>query len=390
MLALKGLKVLDLTRLTPGNFCSMLLGDLGADVLKIEEPGRGDYIRWSPPVRNEQSIYFTIYNRNKRSVTLNLKKEEGRAILSELIQKYDIILESSRPGVARRLGVDYESLAKINESLIYCSLTGYGQDGPYRDRPGHDLNYLAVSGLLHLSGLHSSDPPAPPGIPLADLTGALYAVIGIQAAVINRFNTGKGQYIDVAMLDSLLPFLGLEAPKLFVMGQNISRGQTFPGGEAGNTVFTTKDNKYITLVIFEDHHWENFCHAINRDDLLKMDFRKTKEKSELYPILKEVFMSKTKDEWVEILRNVNTCFEPVLDLKEAFNHPQILHREMILETEHPTEGKVKEIGFPVKFSRTPTKHYRHSPRLGEHTEEVLREFGYTEEKICVLRESGVT
>jgi crotonobetainyl-CoA:carnitine CoA-transferase CaiB-like acyl-CoA transferase len=389
MLALKGLKVLDLTRLTPGNFCSMILGDLGADVLKVEEPGRGDYMRWTEPLKNKQSIFFTIYNRNKRSLTLNLKVPTGLHILKKLIQEYDIILEGFRPGVAKRLGIDYDSLTQINKRLIYCSISGYGQGGPYRDRPGHDLNYLAVAGLLHLIGLNPASPPVPPGIPLGDLTAALYAVIGILAAAIYRLQTGYGQFIDIAMLDGIISLLGLEAPKLFVTGENVERGSTFAGGAAANSVFITKDDKYITLVIFEDKHWHNFCRAIDRQDLIEMNFREKKQGSQLHLILQEIFKKKNIEEWIEIFNGVDTCFEPILDFQQALNHPQIIYRQMVFETEHPTEGSIKQLGFPIKFSRTPSKHFHHSPGLGEHTADILRDLGFTAKDVQKFRDEGI-
>jgi crotonobetainyl-CoA:carnitine CoA-transferase CaiB-like acyl-CoA transferase len=367
MEALHGIKVLDLTRLLPGNFCTLVLADYGADVLKIEDTDRGDYGRWYPPRVRNQSAYFLGLNRNKKSMKLNLKTDEGKVIFMQLARKSDVILEGFRPGVVDRLGIGYDVVREVNPKIIYCSISGFGQDGPYRDKVGHDINYIGIAGILGITGQRDG-PPIIPGIQIADIgAGGTMAAIGILMALIHREKTGKGQYIDVSMLDGVVSWLSMFASKYFVDGQTPEReGMMLNGQFPCYRVYKTKDGKYITIGALEEKFWKNLCQAVGR-----------------------IFLTKTRDEWIEYLEGFEICHGPVNDFQGAFSDPQVLHREMIFEVDHPTEGHLKQVGFPIKFSETPGRVRLPSPGYGEHTGEVLKELGYADEKIKDLGKSGV-
>lgn len=387
---LRGIRVLDLTRLIPGAYCSMLLADFGAEVIKIEEPGRGDYMRWIEPLVKEQSATFLIYNRNKLSLTLNLKTEKGKEIFYQLVRESDVILEGFRPGVADRLGVGYRKVSEINPRIVYCSISGYGQDGPYQYRAGHDINYIGLAGILGLTG-RAGEVPVSPAVPIGDLCGgSLQAVIGVLLALLGRQRTGSGQYVDVAMLDGLIPLIGIELAKYRATGQLEERGASlFAGGYLCNTTFETKDGKYITLGILEEKFWRDFAEAIGHPELKDADYLQPKKDNELYQFLQDFFKSKTRQEWEEFFRDKDVCFEPVLTLDEVVAHPQVRHRQMVAEAGHPTEGELLELGIAPKLGGTPGSISRPAPGLGQHTAEILTRLSYLPEEIEALRQEGV-
>jgi len=388
--ALDGIKVLDLARLLPGNFCTLLLADYGADVLKIEDTDRGDYGRWYPPLVRTQSAYFLGLNRNKRSMKLNLKTDRGRAIFMQLAERSDVILEGFRPGVTARLGIGYDAVRKVNTGIIYCSISGFGQDGPYRDKVGHDINYIGIGGILGITGQREG-PPVIPASQIADIgAGGMMATIGILLALAHRRKTGRGQYIDISMLDGVISWLSMFASEYFADGEIPQRGaMRLNGLYPCYRVYRAKDDKYITIGALEERFWKNLCRALGREDLTPHQYATGPQGDEVVSQLEEIFRTKTKDEWVEYLEKFEICHGPVNDFQETFSDPQVLHRRMVLEADHPTEGRIKQVGFPIKLSETPGRMRLPSPGYGEHTREVLRELGYTGEDIEVLEKSGV-
>ncbi|MGQ9825798.1 MAG: CaiB/BaiF CoA transferase family protein, partial [Desulfotomaculales bacterium] len=367
---LSGITVLDLTRLLPGPFCSLLLADFGAEVIKIEQPGAGDYMRWYPPLVGDTGGMYLLLNRNKKSLTLDLSKPAGKEIFSRLARRADVILEGFRPGVARKLGIDYEALAGANPRIVYCSISGYGQDGPYAGQPGHDINYLGYAGVLGMTG-NAGGPPVVPGVQIADIGGgALAAVAGILLALLARERTGRGQFVDVAMLDGVISWLPTLAGGYFAGGEVPVRGKTWlTGGYACYGVYQTKDGGYVSLGALEAHFWERLCRYLGREEFIRWQFAEEKQE-EMRSFLEGVFLSRSRDEWVKIFREIDTCGGPVYNLAEVFEDPQVRHREMVFSLEHPRLGRIKQLGFPVKLSATPARVRLAPPDLGEHTNEI--------------------
>jgi crotonobetainyl-CoA:carnitine CoA-transferase CaiB-like acyl-CoA transferase len=393
MLALEGLKVLDLTHLAPGMYCTMFLGDLGADVLRVERPSQhspqsgADTARWS--FERMANMMYEALNRNKRSITLNLKSEKAHQIVYQLAQKADVVLEGFRPGVAERLGVDYETLKKTNPRLIYCAMSGYGQDGPYSQLPGHDINYISVGGALDMIGQRNG-PHAIPMNFIADWAGAtLHAVIGILAAVIAREKTGRGQYIDISYTDGVLSMVAPYAYDYLTNGITYRRGEAlFNGGFPCYNVYETKDGKYLTVGALELWFWENLCRALGREDFIPYQFDEGEKHDEISSYFQKVFRTKTREEWFDFLKDKNIPIGKVYSLEEVFTDPQVLHRQMLIEVEHPTRGRVKQTGFAIKLSDTPAVIRSGPPIPGQHTAQVLTELGYTKERIDELSKGG--
>ncbi|HEX2233522.1 MAG TPA: CaiB/BaiF CoA-transferase family protein [Thermoleophilaceae bacterium] len=392
MSALEGLKVLDLSRLLPGGFCSLLLADLGAEVLKVEDTGMGDYVRWATPKYegaedSAASALFLALNRGKRSIRLNLKEERGREVLLRLARDYDVLLESFRPGVMDRLGVGYERLREENPGLVYCAITGYGQDGPYRDRSGHDMNYLGLVGLLGLTG-ERDGPPVQAAGQIADVGGgSLMAAFGILAALRERDRSGEGQFVDVSMADGALSWLALVAGRFLCDGEVPRRGELeLAGGLVCYRPYACKDG-WVTLGALEPKFWQAWCRGVGREDLVEKQFEKPG--SVAHAEVERIFLERTRDEWQRFASEHDCCLEPVLDLDEALDSELVRAREMVVELEQPgTPGPVRQLGVPVKLSRTPGAAQGPGPGLGEHTHEVLAELGYSGEEIGRMEEAG--
>jgi crotonobetainyl-CoA:carnitine CoA-transferase CaiB-like acyl-CoA transferase len=392
MSALSDIRVLDLSRLLPGGFCSLLLADFGADVLKVEDTGMGDYIRWSPPYHegaddSAKSALFLALNRGKRSIRLNLKEDAGREVLLRLVREHDVLLESFRPGVMERLGVGYERLREENPRLVYCAISGYGQDGPYTQRSGHDMNYLGLNGLLGLTG-DVDGPPVQPGGQIADLGGgALMAAFGIMAALRERDRSGEGQLVDVSMFDGSLSWLALVAAKYLADGTVPKRGEPeLAGGLICYRPYACRDG-WVTLGALEPKFWQAWCRGVGREDLVEKQFERPG--SEAHAEVERIFLERTRDDWRAFASEHDCCLEPVLDLGEALDSELVRAREMVVQLDQPgATSPVSLLGVPVKLSRTPGAPAGPGPALGEHTSEVLASLGYSDEEIATLLESG--
>ena len=398
MEALQGIKILDLTWQGPGPFCTMILGDLGAEIIRIGAPAAAG-ARQSTRQLGEREVAHQASHRNKQSILLNLKSEEGCSIFHQLAREVDVIVEGFRPGVAERLGMDYPTISKINPKIIYCSISGYGQDGPYRDLPGHDINYLSFAGALNLIG-EADRPPVIPLNLIADYgAGAKDAVVGILSALIARDKTGKGQYVDISLTDSVISLLTDSVlGSYFNSGVTPGRGETaLGGGYPYYNIYQTKDGKFISFGCLETWLWEHLCQAIGKEEYMPFhtepEHRRSKVEDkkweEISTSLKQIFLTKTRDEWFELLSQNDVPIGKVYSLDEVFADPQVLHRQMVIEVEHPTEGKVKQVGIAIKLSDTPGRVRSMPPMLGEHTDETLRRLGYSEPRINQLRQEGV-
>jgi crotonobetainyl-CoA:carnitine CoA-transferase CaiB-like acyl-CoA transferase len=386
--ALEGIKVLDLSRLAPGPFCTMILGDLGADVLKVEGPREGRLD--AALTRDERGNAFNALERNKRSIVLNLKTGEAREIFFQLAEGADVILEGFRPGVVNRLGVDYGTLKGINPRIVYCSLTGYGQDGPYARRVGHDINYLAIGGVLGLGGTPGGAPLLP-GVPIGDFAaGGMNASLGILAALMARERTGRGQYVDIAMTDGAVSLLTFALAWYFENGRVPERGNDWmSGGAPFYNVYETKDGKYISIGSGEPWFYQELCKALGREDLIPFQYDEGEKRQEISRTFREIFRSRTLDEWLEYLGERDICVARVNEIDELAEDPQIRHRDMILELDHPEYGKVRHPGISIKLSETPGSVRRFGPLAGQHTDEVLLDLGYSKERIADLRKERV-
>lgn len=404
MLALEGIKIVDLTRAGPGPFCTWLLGDLGAEVIKIEAPPtvgtrQAGFLASSVYTEEEKRMAkFEVLDRNKKSLGVNLKSGEGRKIFCKLARRADVIIEGFRPGVAKRLGIDYQSISKINPKIIYCSITGYGQDGPYSRLPGHDINYISIAGVLNLIGEKKRKPVIPLNL-IADFgAGGMGAAIAILSAFVARLKTHRGQYIDISLTDCSLSLLATLSTTYFTDGIIPRRGELLGNGAYPYyNVYETKDGKYIALGCMEPWLWENLCRVIGREDLIPFHFKldhllyppKGMKWKEISKFMEHLFLTKTSAEWFELLSQENVPIARVYSIEEVFADPQVLHRKMVIEVDDPTEGKVKQMGIALKLSDSPGQIRSLAPLAGENTEEVLSALGYGKQRISKLHKNGV-
>lgn len=388
--ALDGIKVLDLSRLLPGPFCSMLLADLGADVIKVEDPRVGDYIRWWPPKIGKNSGFHVVLNRNKRSLTLNLKSQEGREIFLRLAREADVVLEGFRPGVMKKLGLDYASLKAVNSRLICCAISGYGQEGARSLKAGHDINYLALNGVLSYSG--RSGRPTMPGSQIADLGGgALPAAFSILAALLARERLGEGQFIDISMTDGAMAWNCLRWGQFIADGNIPSPGDDFLNhGYACYNIYETRDGRFMALGALEPQFWKAFCQGMDRPDWNRTDyFDPGPHQAVLEAEIAAAFKERAQSEWVEILSAFDCCCEPVRNLNEAMEDRELQARRMVVTMIHESWGSYRQLGIGPKFSATPGEIRSHAPELGEHTQTILLDLGYDRSEIDRLKGAGI-
>ena len=371
---LAGIRVLDLTRLLPGGVCSMLLADMGADVIKIEAPDGGDYARWMPPLVSGQGVYFVATNRGKRSAILNLKDEAGQAVLHRLVESADVLIESYRPGVMDRLNAGYEALREINPRIVYCALSGWGQDGAYADRSGHDLNYVSIAGM---TGAMLT--PQPMGGQIADIGGAYAAVAGIAAALFGRERSGEGAYLDVSLFESSLPFMLTTWVESILPGDHLRGGLT--GQLACYNVYTAADGESVALAALEPKFWANFCHAVERPDLID-GYTDPARQGELVAQLSALFRQRSAAEWAAQLENADCCFTRVNAPDDPPDDPHVRARGLL----GVTPQGMPWMRSPIRLGDAPK--ITAPPGYGEHTRAVLREAGYADAEIDSLIAAG--
>jgi crotonobetainyl-CoA:carnitine CoA-transferase CaiB-like acyl-CoA transferase len=381
-MSLTGVRVLDLTRLLPGAFCSLLLADMGADVVKVEEPGPGDYMRWYPPLVDGQSALFNALNRNKRSLTLNLKSEAGRDLFKRLASRADVVLEGNRPGVMDRLGVGWDVLRELNPRLVMCAITGYGQTGPWAQRAGHDLNYMAVSGALSLNAGRGQT-PHPLAVQVADIGGGGQgAAVAILGALLEVARGGSGRFLDVSMTDGAFSWLAVPLAQVMAEGERVPAGMyRLTGRYACYGVYPCADGRFMSVGALEPKFWRALCEALDRPDLVEGQYSDGAAQEHLRAELASVFASRTRDQWAGRLAGLEVCCEPVLELDEAGRHPQIQARGLVHEFETGAEI-APQVPFQPDWRRLGP------PGLGQHTSEVLGEVGVGRERLEELRATG--
>jgi formyl-CoA transferase len=388
---LEGVRVLETTQILAGPFCTMLLGDMGADVVKVEKPNVGDDTRrMGPPFIGGDAAAFLMINRNKRGIVLDLKKRAGVEVFRSLAERCDVVVENLRPGAMARLGLGFDDLKETNPGLIYCSISGFGATGPYKDRAGFDLVAQGMSGMMSITGFPDS-PPVKVGVPIADLNAGMYAAYGILSAYVNRLKTGQGQLVDVSLLESAIGYTFWESATLFATGKVPG-----PVGSAHRLIapyqaFQTSDG-HINIGAANQSTWERLCRAIGLEELVEeprfaTGADRVVRLGELASILQETLSQKTSKHWLEVLEEAGVPAGPINNMAEVYADPHVQARRMLVELEHAEHGKVKNIGIPVKLSETPASARTASPTLGQHTEEVLLEHGYSPEEVARLREA---
>ena len=390
---LAGLKVLDFTRVLAGPFATMILGDLGAEIIKAE-PLNGDESRsWPPILEKGESGYFLSLNRNKKSITLNLKDPRAKDIVYQLAGEVDIVIENFTPGVVKRLEIDYESLSQKHTGLIYCSISGFGQHGPYRDKRAYDPIIQGMTGMMSITG-EKGRSPVKIGIPITDLVAALYAVIAIQSAYIQKTNSGKGQYIDIALYDSMVSMLTIMATQYFATREDPGRWGLDHIHRVPARAFETRDGQYVQVAATNEVMYPKFCELLGLPELIDdprfdTNAKRVANRDEIMPIFENKMREKSRDEWLQLFEEAKLPCGPILNLSEVFNDTNILEREMLFSLEHPIEGVINQLGFPFKFSQTPAEARLRPPLLGEHNHEVLNWLGYSDRDIEGFREEKV-
>ncbi len=390
---LSGMVILDLTQILAGPMCTMVLADMGADVIKIEKPNGGDdNRRMGPPFIKDWSAGFLAVNRNKRSLSLDLRGEAGRGVLRRLVEGADVVVENFRPGVMERLSLGYEELAAIKPSLIYCTISGFGSTGPARNRGGFDLVAQGVSGLMSITG-HPNSPPAKVGVPITDLTAGLFAANGIMAAYIHALKTGQGQMVDTSLMEAGVAYTVWESSVYFAEGEIPGPLGSAHRVSAPYQALRTRDG-YLNLGAATQPTWEQLCRAIGREDLMEDERfrapwdRKAREK-ELAALLEETFSAHDTAHWLQLLDDAGVVAGPIYNMEQVYQDPQVLAREMLVDTHDPVLGTIHNIGVPVKLSATPGSIRRRAPALGEHSAEVLLERGFTQSEVDALLSQGV-
>lgn len=394
MPALDQVKVLDVTQVLAGPYCGQLLADMGAQVTKIEQPGTGDQSRTALgfTMKGEDTAAFLAINRNKQSVTLNLKEPAGREIFYALVRESDVVVENFRPGVAKRLGIDYATLSELNPRIICASISGYGQTGPYADRPAHDLIAQGMTGLMSVTG-EPGGPPAKVGISVADLSAGLFCAYGILCAYIARERTGRGQYVDTSIFEAPLALSVFESTELWGLGQVPQPLGSTNRTAAPNQAFKARDG-YLNICAANQRLWAKLCNVLGRADLIDDERFVTNDlrmahRAELQVEMERVLAAHDADDWVRIILDEGVPAGPILNYGEVFEHPHTHARDMVVEMDHPVEGRVRGLGVPVKLSDTPGEVRKAAPLLGEDTDEVLRRLGYDDAAVARLRKDGV-
>ncbi|MHC4611055.1 MAG: CaiB/BaiF CoA transferase family protein [Planctomycetota bacterium] len=376
-----------------GPYCTMILGDQGADVIKVERPGVGDDTRtWGPPFAGVESAYYLCCNRNKRSISIDLKNAREAELVKELAKVSDVLVENFTPGLMKRFGLDYETLRQVNPRLVYCSITAYGQDGPYRDRPGYDMVLSAVGGLMWITGPQGGE-PCKVGVAITDVVTGLYASGAITAALLWRERSGRGQYIDCSLLDAQVSALANIGSNYLVAGQEAQRWGTAHESIIPYQVFATKDRP-IAIAVANHKLWVNFCKLIGKegwidDPRFESNPKRVENREVILPLVADVMTQKTCDEWVDLFVEASIPCGPVNDMESLFADPQVLHRDMVAEVPHPSIGTLRLCGVPVKYAETPATIRHPPPLLGEHTDEILTDIlGYLPDTIEALRQDG--
>ena len=392
-LALNGVKVLDLTQIMAGPYCTMMLADMGADVVKVEKPNGGDDTRrMGPPFIEGESAAFLGINRNKRSIVIDLRSDSGRELAQRMARESDVLVQNFRPGSLDRMGLGYEQVHEINPAIVYCTISGFGATGPYAQRGGFDLVTQGMSGLMSVTG-HAGGPPAKVGVPVCDLNAGMFGAIGILTAYINRLRTGQGQHVDTSLLEGGIAYTFWESAMYFATGDVPEPKGSAHRLTAPYQAFETSDG-YVNIGAANQANWERLCSAISRDELVTDPrFVEPRDRmnniDELVSTLEDVFSQEPSAHWLAKLADAGVPAGPIYDLDEVYADPQVQAREMMVETEHPVAGRVKNIGIPIKLSETPGQFQRPAPALGQHTDEVLTELGCSPAEIDKLRGSGV-
>lgn len=394
MKPLEGIRVLDLTRALAGPFCTLMLGDYGADVIKIEIPGAGDDTRhWGPPFVGEESAYFLSINRNKRSLTLNFKDPEAIKIFLQLAKDADVIVENFTPGVMARFGLDYETVKGVNPKIVYCSISGFGQTGPYQSRPAYDQIMQGISGIMSITGEPDGEPQKV-GIAVTDIGAGMWSAFAVMTAIFHREQKGEGQYIDISMMDSQVAWLTYQAATYFANDEPPKRLGAAHPTLVPYQAFMCEDGKYINVAVGSERIWDRFCQGMKMPEMKEnpeyaTNGDRVRNRDEIVPNLQKIFLTRPVNDWVQDLQEFNVPCGPINDLADVFSDPQLLHRKMFVEMPHPTLGSIKQTGLPIKFSLTPGALDRHPPLLGEHNGELLKELGYSEADIQRLTEQEV-
>lgn len=387
---LEGIRVLDLSKYGPSRYTSMILADLGAEVIVVEMPKTAG--QTLEVVSDDVGSLYIGHNRNKKCIVLNLKKKEGKEIFYRLVQKMDVVIEANRPGVLKRRGMDYESVKKLNQRLIYCSITGYGQDGPYAQRTGHEINFAAVSGIMGLTGSKNGPPVYLQSPSIADLLGGVtHAVMAITSALFAREKNGKGQFIDVSITDGTIFYHWIDGQSYLLNGNLPERAESPTGSDmACLNTYKAGDGKYFTVGCPEPWLWAKLCKIVSREDFIPHQFDDVDKQEEIYQALSEAFAQRDRDEWMRVLDEADIGVGPVYNFEEIFSDPHFKHRKVLTEVQHPKLGKIKVLNTPFRFSETPVGVRASPPLWGEHTREILRDMlGYKKAQIDHLLNEGV-